>query len=240
MTAVELPGLELPGRSRAVERMDVERVAPDDLARALADLDWLTALGLAHRPTLGWLARIARGRETLSVLDVGSGRGDMLRRIAAWGARRGIRLRLVGVDLNPDATAAARAATDPALPIVFRTGDALRLGDAEAPDVIISAHFAHHLGDAELVGFLRWMEETARVGWFVNDLQRHALLRAALTGIGRVVPLHRFVVDDGPVSVDRSLVRAEWEAALAAAGIPRERVELRWHMPFRWGVGTRP
>jgi SAM-dependent methyltransferase len=235
MTAVDLPK-----RSRAVERMDVEAVPPDDLAHALADLDWLTALGLAHRPTLGWLARIAQGRETLSVLDVGSGRGDMLRRIAAWGARRRIALRLVGVDLNPDATAAARAATDPRLPIDFRTGDALALGDAERPDVIISAHFAHHLDDAQLVGFLRWMEATARVGWFVNDLHRHRLLRAALTGIGRVVPLHRFVVSDGPISVDRSLVRAEWEAALAAAGIPRERVELRWHMPFRWGLGTRP
>jgi hypothetical protein len=147
---------------------------------------------------------------------------------------------LEGVDLNPDATAAARAATDPGLPIVYHTGDALALGDEAPPDVIISAHFAHHLEDGALVAFLRWMEATARVGWFVNDLHRHWMPRAFLVGLGRVARLHRFVVSDGPVSVDRSLVRAEWEAAIAAAGIERERVELRWHVPFRWGVGTRP
>jgi 2-polyprenyl-3-methyl-5-hydroxy-6-metoxy-1,4-benzoquinol methylase len=235
-----MTGFELPGRSRTPERMDVEAVAPDDLARALADLEWLTALGLAHRPTLGWLERIAAGRRELSVLDVACGGGDMLRRIARWGAARGIGLRLVGVDLNPHACRAAAAATDPALPIEYRQGDALTLGAALRPDVIISAHFAHHLDDGELVRFLRWMEGTARLGWFVNDLHRHPVALRALQLAVRAIPFHRFVVSDAPISVRRSFVRADWEAALAAAGIARDRVEIRWRAPFRWGVGTRP
>lgn len=220
--------------------MDVEPVTPEDLARALADLEWLTALGLAHRPVLNWLGRIARGRATLSVLDVGCGGGDMLRRIARWGEARGLVMRLEGVDLNPDACRAAERATDPALPITWRVGDALALGEGLAPDVIISSHFAHHLADAELVRFLAWMEATARLGWFVNDLHRHRVPERFLQLLGKAVRLHRFVVSDGPISVRRSFVREDWEKVLAAAGIDRSRVEIRWYMPFRWGVGTRP
>lgn len=235
-----MTGILLPGRSRESERMDTERVTPEDLARALADLEWLTALGLAHRPVLGWLGRIARGRQALSVLDVGCGGGDMLRRIARWGEARGMAMRLEGVDLNPDACRAARRATDPALPITWRVGDAMDAGAECAPDVIISSHLAHHLADADLVRFLGWMEATARIGWFVNDLHRHPVPERFLQLLGKAVRLHRFVVSDGPVSVRRSFVRADWETALAAAGIDRSRVEIGWYMPFRWGVGTRP
>jgi 2-polyprenyl-3-methyl-5-hydroxy-6-metoxy-1,4-benzoquinol methylase len=232
--------LVLPGRSQEPERMDVEPVPPEELARALADLEWLASLGLYHRPVFQWLSRIARGRRSLSLLDVACGGGDMLRRIARWGARKGLNLRLEGVDLNPQARVVAERATDPDLGITYRTADALAIGGALEPDVIISSHFAHHLSDGDLVRFLRWSQATARVGWFVNDLQRSRVLEASLKVIGRVVRLHRFVVSDGPISVRRSLVRADWEAALRAAGIPRESVEVRWYAPFRWGVGTRP
>lgn len=232
--------MRLPARSTESERMDVERVARDDLARALADLEWLAAFGGYHRPVLAWLERIAGGRASLSVLDVASGGGDMLRRIARWGRDRGIALELEGVDLNPDARAIAEARREEWMPITYRTADAFALGDALAPDVIISSHFAHHLDDAELVRFLAWMEATARLGWFVNDLHRHWLLLAGIRAITSLLPFHRFVRSDGPISVRRSLVRAEWEEAIAAAGIARSRVEIRWHFPFRWGVGTCP
>jgi hypothetical protein len=51
--------------------------------------------------------------------------------------------------------------------------------------VIVSSHFAHHLSDADLVRFLRWMEGAARLGWFVNDLHRHWLPRPRAAGGGR-------------------------------------------------------
>jgi 2-polyprenyl-3-methyl-5-hydroxy-6-metoxy-1,4-benzoquinol methylase len=235
-----MTALRLEGRVLAPERMDHEAVTPEDLARALRDLERLTAWGLAHRPVLDWLGRIARGQETLSVLDVGSGGGDALRRIARWAAGAGVAVTLEGVDLNPTARVVAQAATDPVLPIRFRTADVFDLGPEERWDVIVSSHFAHHLSDADLVRFLRWMEGAARLGWFVNDLHRHWLPYRALQAAGAALPLHRFVVSDGPISVRRAFVRSDWERAVAAAGIERDRVEIAWWTPFRWGVGVRP
>jgi SAM-dependent methyltransferase len=226
-------------RSNEQERMDLEPLPPEELGRCLRDLERLTAIGLAHRPTLAWLARIARGRRHISVLDVGSGGGDLLRRIAVWTRREGIAARLEGVDLNPSAAFAASRATDPAIGILWRTSDVFDLPD-DGWDVIVSAHFAHHLDDAGVARFLSWMNARARLGWHVNDLHRHRVLHAALRALGPALRLHPFVVSDGPVSVRRAFVRADWERAIAAAGLERSRLELRRHVPFRWGVGVRP
>ena len=53
---------------------------------------------------------------------------------------------------------------------------------------------------------------------------------------GALLRLHPVVVYDGRISVARSLTRAEWESAIAAAGIPRDAVDLRWFM-FRFVIG---
>ena len=99
-------------RSPQTEWMDTEAVSEADFAACLRDLSTVNTLTLARRPTVNWMRRVARGMPAgamLSVLDVGFGQGDMLRRIHRWGTRRGLRLRLVGVDLNPSSAAAAAA-----------------------------------------------------------------------------------------------------------------------------------
>ena len=44
---------------------------------------------------------------------------------------------------------------------------------------------------------------------------------------------------DGALSVRRAFVRDDWERLLQAAGVPREAVTVRWHLPFRLCVGRR-
>jgi hypothetical protein len=59
-----------------------------------------------------------------------------------------------------------------------------------------------------------------------------------LRAIFAVLPVHHFVRHDGPVSVRRAFTRGELTSLLDAAAIPPGRATIRWHMPFRWGVGT--
>jgi SAM-dependent methyltransferase len=219
-------------RATTPEWMDDPSADPATLAACLRDLERVNRMSLGYRPTLGFLARIARAgawpARGLSVLDAGSGHGDTLRRIAAWAAARRLPVRLTGVDLLPAATAAARAATGPNSPITFRTGDAL--AEAGPVDVILSALFAHHLDDATLPRFLAWMERTATLGWFVNDLHRHWLPREVVRHTSRALRMHAFVQHDGPVSISRGFTRADWAAHLATARIE---AKVEWWMPFR-------
>lgn len=231
--------LVLAGRVHREELMDIEEVSNADLARCLRDLERVNLVSLGYRPTLRWLDDVAAGKDRISILDVGCGHGDMLRRIKAWGKRRGIETELLGIDLNPSTIRAAKAATDTKDGIGFEVLDLFDMPADRYPDIIISSLFAHHLDDAGLVRFVGWMEQTARLGWFINDLHRHPVSAYGLKLIFAIWPVHRFVRYDGPVSVWRAFSRANLETVVRAAGVPPGGVKISWWFPFRWGVGRR-
>lgn len=230
----------LPGRSQATELMDDPSVDYETFAGCLRDLERVNVASLGYRPTLSWLSRIVGTRTHLSILDVGAGHADMLRAIARWASQRRISVTLTAVDLNPWSAKAAHEATPDDIAITYLTTDVFELPEPPHYDVIISALFTHHLGDADLVRFVRWMQDTARLGWFVNDLHRHPIAYRGLQLLFALWPIHPFVRHDGPVSVQRAFSRDDWNAVLRAAAVPADAVEVRWRFPFRWGVGTRP
>lgn len=216
--------------------MDTEAVEAADFAACLRDLAAVNTATLARGPTVDFMRRASRrapGR-TLTVLDVGCGDGDMLRRLHRWARRTGRALSLIGVDLNPLSVQAAEAATPSGLGIAYRCMDAFdpALGDH---DVILSSLFTHHLTDPEVMQFLASMEQRARVGWFVNDLHRHALAYHGFRALSSLAGWHRFVRHDGPLSVARSFRRDDWDRLLRAAGLEGV-ARVRWHMPFRYCV----
>ena len=219
--------------------MDRADTTADDYARALADLAQVNRLTLTHRPVLRWLQAATSdlpAGAALSVLDVGCGHGDLLRAIHRWGAARGLRLMLTGLDLNPRATAEARTATPPGMAITWRTGDVFAHQPEPMPDFIVTSQFAHHLGEAEILALLAWMERHARRGWFISDLHRHAVPYYGFRLLARAMGWHRIVRIDGTISIARSFRRADWQALLRRAGVA---AEVRWHLMFRLCVGRR-
>jgi SAM-dependent methyltransferase len=229
---------DLRRRSQAPELMDGDDVTPEDFAACMADLAAVNTVTLARRPTLAFVAEaVARLPDVPTILDVGFGAGDMLRSISRMLQQQGLRARLIGIDLNPRSEPAARSMTPPDMAIEWRTGDAFALPPEDRPDLVISSLVTHHMGDAEIVRFLGWMEANARGGWFVNDLHRHALPWYGFTALATLARWHRFVRHDGPLSIARSFRRAEWDALLARAEIAQAHV--RWRFPFRYCVERR-
>jgi len=221
-------------RSTAPEIMDDAGQTEAAFRTALRNLAWLTRVTFGYAPTLRYLDRVVAqtGARSLSILDVGAGGGDMLRRIAAWGERRGITLALTGCDLSPWAESHARAEGTPA---EWITGDVFAVLAERRFDVILCSLFTHHLPEPVLVRFLRLVEDRAERGWFISDLHRHWVSWAGLWLLVRVTLMDPMVRHDSTVSVARGFTAADWDAALAAAGLTAER---RWHFPFRWSVAV--
>jgi 2-polyprenyl-3-methyl-5-hydroxy-6-metoxy-1,4-benzoquinol methylase len=210
----------------------------EELRDCLRDIAKVNRLTMAYRPTTLWLERIMDSKsssEPLRIVDIGCGYGDMLRRIERWSAKRGVAVRLIGVDLNADAVRAAREVTEAGSTIEWIAGDVYSCAPAAEADVVISSLVMHHLSEAEIVRFLGWMERTVRVGWFINDLHRQAvpyyLFRALAAGAG----WHPFVRNDGPVSIRRSFVPEDWRRMLAAAGVTA--ATIAEYRPARLCVG---
>ena len=215
--------------------MDDEALDQATYSALLADLEAANRATLAARPTLLFLRRAAARSSHLRILDVGFGRGDTLRAVGRWCARHGVEAELVGVDLNPRSAVAARALPAGRLPIDYRTGD---YRDQAGPwDVVLSSLVAHHMTEAELTAFLRWMEAHARVGWFVNDLRRSAVAQAGFRALSTLARWHPIVRHDGALSVARSYTEGDWRVLLDAAGLGAVPVEVERWLPFRLCVG---
>lgn len=222
--------MNLKERAQAEELMDDPALPADTLRAVLDDLAQVNVVTMAARPTLDFLARATRGMSEFRLLDVGYGDGDMLRRIARWARKRGIRAHLTGIDQNLNARPAAQARSESWMPIRWEVGSYTELNN-EPFDFIISSLVAHHMSDPQLQLFLGFMERYARVGWFINDLHRHRFAYWGFPILARLAGWHPIVRHDGRLSIARSYRPAEWPPILASRGIEGARMFRAF--PFR-------
>ncbi len=226
--------LDFSHRAQLREIMDepCEREMLREYLESLARVNrWL----LAMRPTLAWLdsLQLPRNGEPVRILDVGCGYGDGLRRIERWARERGIRAQLTGLDLNPDATAIAAEATGAESRIEWVTGNVFEYVPQQRVDIVLSALFTHHLSDEEVVRYVRWMENSCTMGWFINDLSRAANPYHQFKWFARVAGLHPGVQNDGPISIRRAFIASEWLELLNAAGLSGRDVTIAGWKPAR-------
>jgi SAM-dependent methyltransferase len=230
---------DLSHRSTESEWLDDADVNSAELALVLHDLARFNGAMLGHWPVIAWLRRAIKDAPSdrpFTLVDVGCGYGDLLRVIRRWARKRGLSIRLIGLDLSRETVVIARAATDAADEIDYEVADIFEFCSAVPVDFVVSSLLTHHFSDAIIVKFLRWMDATAQKGWLIYDLQRHAVPYFFIGLMGKLTRLHPMVINDGRISVTRSLTRAEWNERIASAGIDRGAVRLLWFL-FRFVVG---
>jgi SAM-dependent methyltransferase len=234
--------IDFTQRAQLTELMD-EPCSRVVLRACLRDIARINRWTLAHRPILRWLdsmlVELKSHRQPTRILDVGSGYGDGLRRLERWARERGIAVELLGLDVNPDATAIAADATPPTSHIQWITSDIFAFEPDQPFDLVLSSLFTHHLRENEIVRFLQWMEANARVGWFVNDLSRAAAPYHIFGTLAKLIRLHPFVQNDGPVSIARAFVAEDWKRMCTAAGLSANAVAIQPFRPARLCVSRK-
>jgi len=201
----------------AQELMDDPACDPVALQRTYARFRTVNRLVSGWRRTYRTHLRpLLSRRRTTTLLDIGSGGGDLARALREWAAADGLRLQVDGVD--PDPRAYAFASAQGSTPGVrFRRAHSRALVAAgERYDVVTSNHLLHHLDDAGLQGLLADSQRLAGRLVLHSDLRRN---RAAYLGWGLVAwPAARdsFVLTDGLTSIRRSYRPPELAAVVPA------------------------
>ena len=177
----------------------------------------------------------AAAGSALTLLDVGTGDGDLPRAARARAAGRGLSLRLLAVERHP---AAARHAA--------RGGDvAVSLAEAAAlpfasrsVDLVLCSQLLHHFQGAALTAVVAELARVARLGVVIAELRpsRFAAVGLWLASYPlRFQPVSR---RDGVTSVMRGFTAEALRRACAEAGV---RAEVRTHPMFRvtaaWRAG---
>ena len=210
-------------QSDAAELLDGPLDDPAALRGNLRDLErvnrWLGGAGLSARA----IDALAGDRETLTVLDVGTGAADIPVALLARAARNGRRLRVTGVDNRPEILVAAVArqpglGMTPGLELHVGDGRSLPFPDRSF-DIVHASMLLHHLDPTAAVAVLREMSRVARRGIVVNDLVRGRLAWLGAWLLSRVATRNRYTRYDAPLSVRRAYTLAELTSLIAAAGL---------------------
>jgi ubiquinone/menaquinone biosynthesis C-methylase UbiE len=167
----------------------------------------------------------------VTVLDVGTGAGDIPREVVRWARRQGRRVRVFALDRDAATLQIAAQVVRDYPEITFVRGDALALPiRAGAVDLTISAMTLHHLEPDAGVRYLAEMDRAARVGFVVNDLVRSRLAHWVVWLLTRFITRSAISRHDGPLSVRRSYTPGEVTGLCAQAGL--EGVDVVHHWPY--------
>lgn len=223
-----------PPRQRGVEILDDPRTSDDDRGEAMSYLPWSNTLFGGSRAVLRVMpAALAELRDGATLLDVGTGMGDIAGIVAFMARHRyGVTLRTIGLDSIPLQADLARAQVEHAI-----VGDALSLPLATGSiDVVLCSQTLHHFFDGDAATLIRELHRVAR-GWVViSDLRRSRMAAAGFSIAARLLRFPAITRVDGVTSVMRGFTDDELSRlVLDATGVrPTVRRSRFWRLTAMW------
>jgi len=168
----------------------------------------------------------------LTLLDVGTGLGDIPRAATRRAAERGITLKTFGLERHPAAARAAKA--EGGVRALVAEGGRLPL-PPRSVDLVLCAKLLHHLPGETGRAVLREMDRVARIAVVVVDIRRSALAAAGFWLASfpmRFTPATR---RDGVISVFRGFTQEELRLRCREAGVEATvRRHPGWALTAAW------
>jgi SAM-dependent methyltransferase len=245
----------IPARRGGVEWLDEPRIDPEDRTRAHRDIERANvifggrrAVVLAMRPCLAEYTAAfdlhapvdprlpASDSPLATLLDVGTGLGDLPWRIREVARRRRVRLATFGVDRSISLLAAARhrlnfaiCADAPGLPFADRS-----------IDFVLCSQLLHHFDHERALALIAELHRIARRRVIISDLRRSWFAAAGFWLASLALRFHPITHHDGTVSVLRGFTEGELGGMIVAAtGVqPAIRRRLGYRLTASWAPVT--
>lgn len=224
-----------PRRIRGTEYLDSPTTDPSVALRSLQDIRRSNRFFGGRAAVLAEVRAALKGSSgrALTLLDVGTGCGDIPAAARDLAESMGATLRTIGLEWTTPLASAARAQCGDAV-----TGDARHLpfGDRSV-DVVICSQVLHHFADAEATSLLRELHRVARLRVIVGEIRRSWVAAAGLWMVSWPLGFHPVSRHDGVVSVMRGyrcselrdLVRGATGVVPTARNRPGFRVTASWN-----------
>jgi SAM-dependent methyltransferase len=221
-------------RSTEKEMMDLPGQPKELLADDLHNLRIINRYLGSYRNVLRGLARLVDEHKLhrFTLLDIGTGSGDIPTVIARWARRQQIAARISGLEREAVTVeeAVERTRSFPEITIVRGDGMAPPFG-AGSFDFVLASQLLHHFKDEQIIAVLRTWARLARRGIIVSDLVRHPVAYHGIRLLTKGFTRNMMTRTDAPLSVQRACTISEWRELFRRADVGRLRVQ--WMFPFR-------
>lgn len=226
--------------------MDDPALDPKKHEHALNDLSFMNLMSnstpLIAKEVFALARELNRAgdSETLTLLDIATGAGDIPIALAQAARKQGIKLDITVADISERALQFVTAkAQHQGVKLKTTKLDVLSDTPSSSFDVVTTSLFTHHLDPPEVTHLLATMGKTAKELVLVNDLVRSPINLALVYLATRLLASSEIVQYDGPVSVRAAYTTDEMRELATAAGLTGARVEgkfpcrmlLSWRVP---------
>lgn len=221
-------------RSYKTELLDGSIIPFGHIQQNMQELDTINSFLGGHRITLRGVKELIKRypyQTEFHIVEIGCGGGDNLRTVKAWAERKGIGVKLSGVDINPECIQFAQTINGNR-GINFICADYRNADFVEKPHIIFSSLFCHHFNNDELHTMLHWMQQQSTTGFFINDLHRHPVAYYSIKALTKLFSKSYLVKNDAPISVLRGFTKMELQKIFSDAGITN--YSIKWQWAFRW------
>jgi ubiquinone/menaquinone biosynthesis C-methylase UbiE len=223
-------------RTIAPELMDDPQADRAELAAALRFLSFINrrlgGVAAVLRAFRRWAVDWPAG-ETMRILDLGTGYGDIPLALADWAGRAARRVHITALDRHETILSLTRQRIGERADIELRLGDVLHLTDLFDVDSFDYAHaglLLHQLPDIEVMTVMRMMQRVSRRGLIISDIVRSPIARLGMYPWLPFMP--PMVRHDAQVSVAAAFTKREILDLARRVGL--ERIRCRRHLLYRF------
>jgi|TARA_B100000768_G_C11277705_1_gene376809 hypothetical protein len=171
--------------------------------------------------------------QELTIVDIGCGHGDILRDVAKFGRKNGYKMKLIGMDANPNAIAYAKELSTEFSELTFKTEDIFSEEFKNRKfDVVLATLFLHHFKEKQLISFLGNTLKQTKIAIVVNDLHRHKLAYYLFMLLSLFIK-NTMIIEDGLTSVLRGFKRKDLESISKKLNV-KSQISWKWAFRFQW------
>jgi len=214
-------------RSLQKELLDRDDIPAADLFQNLRELDFINHWLGGYNISFHALKRVLKKGQRYTLVDIGCGGGDTLKRIAQWNRKAGFSLDLYGVDLKPDCIDYARENLKNSEVTLICDDYRNTYRHLKKVDIIHACLFCHHLAQEDLLTLVQYAL-SHRAILVINDLERNPLAHYSIKWLTQLFSKSHLVKNDAPLSVLRGFKKKEWLEILQQSGATRFTVRNKW------------
>ena len=214
-------------RSNKKELLDADFIPEQDLYQNLRELDFINAFLGGYKMTFDALKIVLKKDTQYTLVDIGCGGGDTLKRIYNWNIKQKFSLNLFGIDLKQTCVSYALS-VNPNSQLNFICDDYKNIyKHLSKVDVIHACLFCHHLSNEEIVELIKFAQANKST-LIINDLERNAVAHYSIKLLTKLFSKSYLVKNDAPLSVLRGFKKTEWKNIIQQSGAKNFSIKYKW------------
>lgn len=171
----------------------------------------------------------------ITIVDVGCGNGDMLRKLADFGLKNQYNFNLIGIDANNFTINYARKLSEKYSNINYSCQDIFdkRFNELKY-DIVLCTLTLHHFNNEEIINLMSIFNSNSKIGIVINDLHRNIISYRLFHLLCFLFNLNEMSKKDGLTSILRGFKKQELIDFSEKLQLKKYTIHWKWAFRYQW------